>query len=180
MAKAKKKKTQDKSNQVLIGLVIAILAFGGGFLLSQAMGENESADHDDSSMTTESHSHSDVALYNVPAEVAPTVAVAVNEDAKSGWNVQIITTGFTFTPENASSLPNVIGEGHAHLYVDGEKVARVYGNWFHYPENFDGTKEFKVTLNANDHSDYAINDEVISASVSVTHDHSSSESGHSN
>jgi hypothetical protein len=108
--------------------------------------------------------------YDVPAAQAPAVSLAVEEDAKSGWNVTLTTDGFTFTPEDVNG-ENVMGEGHAHLFVDGEKVARLYGPSFHYPEDFDGTRTFRVTLNANDHSEYAADGEVIEAAVDVTHDH---------
>jgi len=54
----------------------------------------------------------------------------------------------------------VAGEGHAHLYLDGEKVARVYGRWFHIPEPGPGAHSVRVTLNANS-QDLVINGEVI-------------------
>jgi hypothetical protein len=108
--------------------------------------------------------------YEVPAAQAPSVSLKVVEDAKSGWNVMLTTDQFTFTPENVNG-ENVVGEGHAHLYVDGVKVARLYGPYFHYPESFDGTRTFRATLNANDHSEYAVDGQVIEAVVDVTHEH---------
>ena len=35
-----------------------------------------------------------------------------------------------FAPENVNQA-DVDGQGHAHIYVDGEKVSRVYGERFH-------------------------------------------------
>ena len=52
-------------------------------------------------------------------------------DPVMGWNVHMRTTGFTWLPRKAGSADPVWGEGHAHLYVDGEKVARPYGEWYH-------------------------------------------------
>lgn len=106
--------------------------------------------------------------FEVDPENAPTVDFTVTEDAKSGWNVRVDTTNFEFTPGSVNA-DNVAGEGHAHLYVDGQKVARLYGPDFHYGETFDGTKTFRVTLNANDHSEYAVDGEVIEATQKVTH-----------
>ena len=114
------------------------------------------------------HNH-DHGMFMVSAEEAPTVELMVEEDKKSGYNVRIMTTNFEFTPENVNG-ENVVGEGHAHIYVDGKKVGRVYDEYYHVDENFDGTKEFRVTLNANDHSEYAVNGEVVEATVMVTHD----------
>jgi hypothetical protein len=117
-------------------------------------------------MTTAMHEHS---TFAVPAENAPTLQLNVKEDAKSGYNIELVTTNFIFTP-NKVNQDNVAGEGHAHLYVDGEKIGRLYGNYYHYAGTFEGTKTFKVTLSANDHSDYVIGDTPIEASVEVTHD----------
>ncbi|HAS10756.1 MAG TPA: hypothetical protein DCS55_09630, partial [Acidimicrobiaceae bacterium] len=64
------------------------------------------------------------------ADEIPTVAITATPDAKSGINLQVQTTGITFAPEHASS-EHVLGEGHAHVYVDGEKYGRVYGEWMH-------------------------------------------------
>ena len=121
------------------------------------------ADHDEH----DAHSHG---MYMVEADQAPTVTLNVTEDAKSGWNIRIDTTKFEFAPQNVND-ENVLGEGHAHLYVDGEKIARLYGPDFHYDGSFDGTKTFRVTLNANDHSEYAVSEQVISAEQEVTHTH---------
>ena len=52
------------------------------------------------------------------------------------------------------------GEGHAHLYLDGAKVARVYGEWYHLPK-LEGEHKLRVTLNTNDHQDYTVAGEVV-------------------
>jgi len=100
----------------------------------------------------------------------PTVSIVVTPDAMSGYNLEIKTENFTFAPQRASSpaLPN---EGHAHLMVDGKKIARLYGHWFHIPAEAvaaPGTHEVHVTLNANDHSDLVIDRKVIEARYSLT------------
>jgi hypothetical protein len=179
MAKQKSKKTgEEKTNLILIGIIIAVLAFGGGYLFATTLdSDNTETQNDSSSMESDVMEHSHSSTFEVSEEEAPSVAVEVTQDAKSGWNVHIITSDFVFTPEAASTPTNVIGEGHAHLYVDGVKIARVYGDWFHYPENFEGEKEFRVTLNANDHSDYAVNGEVIESSVYV-HPHDANDPDH--
>lgn len=113
------------------------------------------------------HSHMDMPKYEVPDGVpTPQVQVEVLEDAKSGWNVHIGTDDFRWAPENASTTP-VMGEGHAHLYVDGEKLARVYGNWYYIGSMAEGDHDVRVTLNANNHSDYAKDGAVIEDSVTV-------------
>ena len=61
---------------------------------------------------------------------APTLDFRVAKDAGAGWNLHVATTGFRFAPERVNA-PHRPGEGHAHVYVDGKKVARIYGPWFH-------------------------------------------------
>lgn len=96
----------------------------------------------------------------------PEVSLNVQRDSKSGWNVEILTFGFLFTPELAGE-PAVSGEGHVHLYLDGRKVARVYGPWYHIPDLPIGSHEIRVTLNGNDHSDFCVDGEVISAAETI-------------
>ncbi|MEM6998137.1 MAG: hypothetical protein AAF413_04470 [Patescibacteria group bacterium] len=157
-----------------LGVLCLVLGYGVGYVMGGRAGDDASSHDGHSSHGT----HMKHALFNVAAADAPSVSISVTEDAKSGWNVQLATDRFEFTPESVNS-ENVVGEGHAHLYVDGKKVARLYGSTFHYPENFDGTREFRVTLNANDHGEYAVDGQVVEASLDITHDHEADDSAHS-
>lgn len=154
---------------VLAGL---LMGFGVGFSVSDILNKENEHNHDHSSKVNHDqmrakHSHSS---YEVKGELVPSIDMSVTEDSKSGWNIVLNTSNFKFTPENVGK-ENVEGEGHAHLYVDGEKVARLYGNFYHYDGKFEGTKKFKVTLNSNDHSEYSKDGKIIEAIVDVTHKH---------
>lgn len=96
----------------------------------------------------------------------PTVKIHSKKDLMGGYNLHFQTTNFKFTPENAGDKdkPN---EGHAHLYVDGKKVARVYGEWFHLdlPK---GNHEVKVSLNTNSHKDFYYLDSAIEDHINIT------------
>lgn len=163
-----------KNNPIAVVVISLVLGLGAISLIVNAVSSSEqqshhiemSSDHHGGDNMT-SHPH---AMFMVDPANAPTVGLTVEEDEISGWNIKIDTTKFTFTPENVNGA-NIVGEGHAHLYVDGKKVARLYGPNFHYNENFDGVKTFKVTLNANDHSDYAVGDEAIYDEQQITHQH---------
>lgn len=91
----------------------------------------------------------------VESATPPTVDVSVTKDPKSGWNVFADVANLTFAAE-AAGLDHVDGEGHLHLYVDGEKVSRLYGPWTHIPANSmtAGTHEIMVGVNANTHAEY--------------------------
>jgi hypothetical protein len=124
------------------------------------------------------HGHGMMPLYEVPDGVpTPEVDLTVHPDPKMGWNVQMSTGSFRWAPENASTGP-VMGEGHAHLYVDGHKLARVYGEWFYLGALEAGEHQVRVTLNANNHSDYAKDGVVIEDVVTVTVEPDGGDGGH--
>lgn len=97
---------------------------------------------------------------------APTLGIVVAEDQGGGWNLQILTTNFRFAPDHVNQ-PHQAGEGHAHLYVNGEKVARVYGPWFHIGSLPSGRTEVTVTLTSNDHHGLAVGDEILSVTKEI-------------
>jgi len=103
----------------------------------------------------------------VPANaVAPGVELGVTPDPLSGWTLEATLTDFAFTPELAGQESR-FGEGHAHLYVNGQKVARVYGKVFHLPELEPGLNRIRLTLNGNDHSPYLHDGEEIAAEITL-------------
>jgi hypothetical protein len=59
-----------------------------------------------------------------------------------------------------------MGEGHAHLFVNGKKVARVYGDWVHLNVG-KGTNQVKVNLTTNSHKDYFYNGKAIEAEIEL-------------
>ncbi|MBD3308484.1 hypothetical protein GF339_18810 [candidate division KSB3 bacterium] len=133
--------------------------------------------HRESSHQEEEHGHSHAAgtehehgyaPLEIPENMAvPEVEIEVIKDPAGGWNLHVVTQNFRFAPENSGG-ESILGEGHAHLYINGPKYARLYGQWFHIPELPPGENTIEVTLNANDHREYAVNGEPISASVTVT------------
>jgi hypothetical protein len=106
-------------------------------------------------------------ILEVPAVGAPQVSIAVEQDPMSGWNVTLTTDNFRFTPDMVNS-ENIDNTGHAHLYVDGYKIARVYGPYFHIPDLPAGEHEISVNLSSNDHSYYVVEGERIAARTTVT------------
>lgn len=152
-------------------MLIIGLVFGGGlgFVLAASNGVTlDGHDHATDHGPTAADDHE--AQHETPlvlsADEAPTVQIEAFPDPVSGWNLNIQTTGFLFSPRNAG-LDHVAGEGHAHVYANGVKLGRVYGDWVHLslPE---GEVEITVTLTANDHRPLAVGDRRIEASLTVT------------
>ena len=59
----------------------------------------------------------------------PTLDIAIQPDPVGGWNLNLKTTNFTFDAA-AAGRDNAEGYGHAHVYVNGMKLGRVYGDWY--------------------------------------------------
>jgi hypothetical protein len=93
------------------------------------------------------------------------VDIVVLPDPESGYNLTVLTEGFTWSPQGVSR-PDVFGEGHAHLYVDGEKTARLYGP-DHHLQLDPGGREVKVVLSTNSHSVYTRSGVPLESSVHV-------------
>ena len=126
------------------------------------------------------HSHGgDDVLDVADAEAIPSVALGVFEDPKAGWNLQVSVENFTITPENAST-EHVDGQGHMHIYVDGEKLTRLYGEWWHLNGLSEGDHTVMVELSANDHRAYTVGGDpiVAMATISVSADQAAAD-GHS-
>ena len=102
----------------------------------------------------------------VPADGAPSVEVSVIKDLMDGWTLTLTTENFTFAPLSAGSaaVPN---EGHAHLYVDDVKVARLYGPYFYIPDLAPGQHDITVALSSNDHAYLAIDGARIEARMVI-------------
>ncbi|MCE2472665.1 MAG: hypothetical protein J4G18_12370 [Anaerolineae bacterium] len=108
--------------------------------------------------------HDPSQVINIEPEGAPTVELNVFPLPDGSFNLQLRTSNFTFTPQNIDKAP-VLGEGHAHLYVDGVKIARLYGEWHHVPTLPPDSKLLTVSLYANNHQSFAVDGEIISSFV---------------
>ncbi|AML51958.1 hypothetical protein [Falsihalocynthiibacter arcticus] len=155
-------------NRILAIFVIGLGLGGGiGFLTAASSGvaltghDYGAHDHAGTAEGMEHQNHDE--MVEVALDSAPTLSVELIEDPMSGWNLHVLTEDFQFTPENAGAT-HVMNEGHAHVYVDGVKIARLYGNWMHIAALPDAA-EVLVTLNTNDHQTYGVDGKAISVAV---------------
>ncbi len=167
---------------------LALVAIGGvfgglaGFLLAAGQGVTlDGHDHGDPAHHGAAHSAATVgpavgaggaaghdhggAAHALPAEAAPRIALALHRDPVSGWNLEVQTENFRFAPQ-AAGAPHVPGEGHAHLYAGGVKLARLYAPWVHLPQ-LPAEGPLRVTLNANDHGALTVDGREIAAEIAL-------------
>ena len=163
---------------LLIGLI-----FGGGIGFVTAAGygvtfdgHDHATDHggdhggDHASAQDAGHSHATSAPIVLPqGDAAPTLAAMVHKDPASGWNLNVQTSNFRFSPENAST-GHIAGEGHAHVYVNGQKIARLYADWYHIDRLPKGEVLIEVALNSNDHSEISVGSAPLRVGVTIIND----------
>jgi len=116
------------------------------------------------------HNHGANKIHEVQKDEVPTISLDVNKDPTGGFNVQVITTNLQWTPEKASGK-HVEGQGHAHVYLAGQKIIRLYNNWFHlntfqFATN-SGEQLLRVELVGNDHAPITVNAQPISSELLV-------------
>ena len=99
-------------------------------------------------------------------EVVPTVDLVVHEDPVAGYNLQVITKNFRFAPENVGREDRP-GEGHAHLWIDGKKVMRIYSEWSYLAPLPPGEHEVMVNLNTNSHAALVKGDQEVMATETI-------------
>ena len=121
-------------------------------------GHSETDGHD--------HNHTHGAATTPAIEPYPSVSVRILEDPSGGWLLHSVPTNFRLAPENVST-EHVDGEGHMHLYVDGVKITRLYGEWHQLPPLAAGVHEIRVELSSNDHSAMAINGTIVDDTVTL-------------
>lgn len=148
---------------LLIGLVFGT---GFGFLLAASQGvtldgHDHATDHGGGG-----HDHAAMNAIVLPAQNAPTLSAELLPDPVAGWNLKLDITNFSFAPQNAS-LGHVPGEGHAHVYVNGAKIARIYGPWYHIDHLPKGTVSVEVALNANSHEELVVDGKPLRVAVTV-------------
>lgn len=114
-------------------------------------------------MNSMDHSH-------IPIEVPegapiPALSLALTKDVMTGYNLHMIIEHYIISPPpvNASNMDDLMIthidkktgdlEGHAHLYVNGIKIQRLYGKDVHIPDSLlkKGTNSLSVTLNNHGH-----------------------------
>ena len=156
------------------------LIFGGGIGFVVAAGNGitfdghdhaDTAAHADTNVATAhenmDHSAAHDTPIDVPSEDAPKVSLMLMADPMAGYNLHVTVENFVFHPEGAS-LAAVPGQGHAHVYVNGEKLSRLYGEWMHIAALPKGDVTVDVSLNSNDHRPLAVDGTPISASTTLT------------
>ena len=102
----------------------------------------------------------------IESTVPVKVDIATELDGAGGLHISIENEGWRWAPEGVNG-DNSPGAGHAHVYVDGEKVGRIYGSYHYLPSLEPGSHEIRVSLNSNNHSELTWQGNPLEASTTV-------------
>lgn len=114
-----------------------------------------------------SNEHEHGAIEIPISQPVPTVNLIAHPDSRQGWNLEMQVTNFQLAPEHVNQPSTTTSEGHAHLYVDGVKITRLYSNWYYLESLPPGKHEVTVGLNANGHEALMHNGRPIQATVMI-------------
>ncbi len=161
-----------------IPLLLIGLVFGGGigFFVAAANGvtlDGHTHDHANPAQHgagghDAAYATSEPVAYPAGADV-PALSLSVMPDPVTGWNIHMELVNFRFAPENAGA-PDASGEGHAHIYVNGVKVMRAYGDWIHLETLPQGEVTVRAALYSNDHRPIAVDGAPVGQEVVVNVD----------
>ncbi|MEL7254150.1 MAG: hypothetical protein AAGL23_08235 [Pseudomonadota bacterium] len=157
--------------KTVIFLIIGLFfGTGLGFLFAatgemQHHGATDASVHDHSAHDHSAMGHDHSKLTDVTGP-APSIALVFHPDGPQSRNLEMQVENFTFDPVAVNDA-HVDGRGHAHVYINDIKIARAYGPWMHLEALPVGTHEVRVTLNANDHSQLAVDGAPIEATATL-------------
>ncbi len=155
---------------IVLGLLIAACAEADPVLQSSL---STTADpgtemHDDMAMGDHEegdHAHSEMQSLEWDGPSLPEISIDVTGDNNQGWTVTTSITNFTLTDMAASE--HVPGEGHAHIWVDGQVFTMISDPIVVIPTLEPGTHEIMVSLSSNTHLDYVHDGDRLMARTTV-------------
>ena len=153
----------------------------GVYMSVTKVAEHGHGDEFTAASDSSAHQHGAAAHDSIESEVPISVSFTTEVDDHGVVDVQITTEGWLWTPDNVDG-EHVPGEGHAHIYVDGVKIDRVYGPSYRLEGLEPGERQVRVTLNSNSHDELTYGGNAVEAVSIVTipeahdHDHAHAES----
>lgn len=144
----------------LIGIVFGV---AGGFILAGGT-QGMSTAHDHMGHADGEHAHDPDALTAWDG-AAPSLMLHLSPDMGADMNLHIMAPGFRFAPEEVNGAVTPAA-GHAHVYINGMKVGRAYSPYM-LLSNLESGDVVRVTLNANDHTAWAVDGQPLAAETTV-------------
>lgn len=129
----------------------------------QGMDHSKMSGMDHSNMAGMVHDYEPI---QVPQGVpVPQLGLVLHRDAMSGVNLHVQLKDFAIAPPERAEIEGLLN-GHAHLYINGKKIQRLYGRDVHLPAELfkPGVNLVMVSLNAHSHAVWAMGKKQLLAS----------------
>ena len=140
----------------------------GAFGLNFHIYASENAtDRGDSSHGHGDDHHATVETATIESELPISVSITAEVQTGGDVYVRILTGNWRWAPEQVDQ-PHAPGEGHAHIYVDGEKISRVFEPFYQLTGLAPGEHEIRVTLNSNNHHELLVSGKAVESATLVT------------
>ncbi|WP_186775444.1 YHYH protein [Rubripirellula tenax] len=120
----------------------------------------------DTAMEVSGHSHDMTETVAANSNNPPSVLLHATPNS-SGIEVHLSLSNFELSSKNVDQA-HIDGQGHAHLYLDGVKVTRLFDNTYQLDNVATGSHTVSVELVSNDHRVYSIAGHSIEAIAEVT------------
>ncbi|USD67063.1 hypothetical protein [Vibrio sp. SCSIO 43136] len=116
--------------------------------------------------SAEVHQHAAKEIGDMPV---PQIAVSVTRDAVDGVNVNLQLSNYALGPPESEIECASVLQGHAHLFINGKRVMRLYAQSLHIPSHLLEGKinQIAVSLNSHQHENWIVNDQTVVASVFI-------------
>jgi len=155
-------------------IVLASILVMNNTYAQQSSNEKQSSSDMNIDMTMKmDHSHLPIA---VPSNITtPALSLQINKDTMSGYNLHLQISNYKLMPppSDITNMADLMSatvhkesgfiEGHAHLYINGIKIQRVYGLDVHLPKKHfkQGLNTVSVTLNNHGHMYWTVDDKKV-------------------
>ena len=123
----------------------------GGFVSIMLYFHQQNSHYGNKTHANHMEEHENFDISNINGVDIPEIDGRIKQDRTGNWMLKITTKNFIFKPEKLGSNEQKVNEGHAHLYINGEKKNRIYGQYFDLGTLKPGVYDVRVTLNTNDH-----------------------------
>jgi hypothetical protein len=116
--------------------------------------------------TTEIHQHKSLDIGDMPI---PKIQLSVFRDVIDGVNVNVKVQNYLLNAPDTVVLESEVLQGHAHVFVNGIKKQRLYGDNIHIPKNWltKGVNQIAISLNSHQHENWVKDNNNIVGSVFI-------------
>lgn len=104
---------------------------------------------------------------DIGANAVPKISLSAFRDPMDGVNVHVEVQNYQLNAPDFTSTKSPLLQGHAHVFVNGIKRQRLYGNDIHIPNSWlkKGINQVAISLNSHQHENWTHKQQTIVGSI---------------